>query len=120
MESLTICKIYSQNVMVKICFIFIILISVGAGQGTVAPTSGVFSALEEFIKAEIGRQIKDTDTTAAIKKEIMRDLMNDVDTLVEKRVEKRMEEVTAGENHTTLIETDFLLKYVISMIHLKF
>ena len=104
MESLTICKIYSLNVMGKICFIFIILISVGVGQGTVAPTSGVFSALEEFIKAEIGRQIKDTDSTAAIKKEIMRALMNDVERSVEEKVEKRMEEVTAGENHRTLIE----------------
>ena len=89
--------------MVKICLTFI-LISVGAGQGTLAPGSGVFSALEEFIKAEIGRQIKDVDITAAIKQEIMKDLMNGVERLVGEKVEKRMEEVTAGENHTTLIK----------------
>ena len=75
--------------MVKICLTFI-LISVGAGQGTVAHGSGVFSALEEFIKAEIGRQIKDVDSTAAIKQEIMKDLMNGVERLVEERVKKRM------------------------------
>ena len=107
MKSLKICnKIYPQYIMVKICLTFIILISVGAVQGTVAPGSGIFSALEEFIKAEIGRQIKDMDSTAAIKQEQIKYLMNDVDRLniVEEKVEKRMEEVTAGESRRTLNE----------------
>ena len=114
MESLKICnKIYPQYIIFKIYLIFILI---SAGQGTVAPGSGVFSALEEFTKAEIGRQIKDVDSNAAIKKEIMKDLMNDVERLVQEKVEKRMEEVTAGENHTTLIKI-FLLKYAFSMMH---